>query len=358
MEYFQAFSSLLKSQGASISAKRFDLLCALSDCLDEEGNALSRAFYALSEDGPIVDLIQGKDIEEAKHLLKARINLRGKGFTRTQCIRSLEPLLCYLYPETYHPIEAIAAKVQIIRAKPVHKEERKSVLLSEKAPLQKKAAQVNKKVCKLRKGSRISGNFDELHIIYDDSPSPRLIDPNGNDIIAGQLSLTPSSYVITLNLGAGKHWLFLPKGCDRRLEGSLVGRFLEIDAEAGKRAKVDEINLDFVGGEMNLRHEGNVLRLTCCGGFARMDTNAPKVAFAGSGGDAIASLCSTRGGSYSFSLSGGDLTLALPYDAPHRPKINKRGFFRRVEYVDEVIHGHGGRFHIRAEVRGGSIKIR
>ena len=360
MDYFDVFSELLKEKGTKAEDDRFALLCLLSDKVGMRGERLAKAYVRLCEAGTISELVSGLNVEEAKKVLKGRIEGLRKDFSRYECVLALEPMLCFLYPSSYRRVdEKKAARKKV--APPVAKEApaKRTILLSKAKPVEAKPKAKPKRP--LPKNVRVTGGSwgERLKILYGDYSAMTFAWSGGR--IKGHCN--GDTYAIALPSFSGEGILRIPRCCNDSFVLSVIdGTDILLMDKGGGRARIREtkITYGYGMGKTELRVQGESLNVVAQAMSFDLSLDVEKFSCGVQRGNISAELRWHRGGYYYLVTEKGYISLKLPMPLPESMVFErfKDGFLHRTSNLYAFGVSGDPDFNLYATAkRGGEIYV-
>lgn len=260
MDYYQAFDKLIKTYGLKMLNDSFLVRSFLYDNI---GNSytdidLLNAYYLLDKDNHIYNQIKGYQLDDSKTYIKSLIRVADKRYSVPQYIKSVEPLLMFLYPTQYvrykEPSNMTPAKV----IKNNNNKKRKAAVIvnNNQAPVKQQRVRIAKKPIDKYEEVNIDVQCRKLIVIYDQYQEPRLYTKDFIDISKnGALSIKNGSINLSLRSRAKTYTLLLPRKQFKKMDITFNGA----DFVMGGPIKANNVVVNSKKGRLELDVEADNL---------------------------------------------------------------------------------------------------
>lgn len=272
MNYQESFCKLLNQQGLKALDDVFLLRSYLSDYIGNSIHDLELldAYCSLNHNEVLLHVVNNLQLKESKNQIKTHILKADKKYSALQYIKSMEPLLLYLYPHEYQPIDESKIKkqssaIKVVRATKERKEAASplsiqkhispplpkglTIAVKPKAP---KAVHSNVAYSKVR----INCICRKLIISYSEDDIARVFDSVGNDY-SNNINTSLCVDKISINIEAKQRSLYvmLPKKQYDYIDITHVGKELTLMSDYKGELKAKKVDIISIGGLVSTNME-------------------------------------------------------------------------------------------------------
>ena len=336
MDYQKAFTEVLNQYGLEILENNFLVRSFLCDLIGNSpiDNQLMDIFYSLNKEESIYKKISGLSLKESKEQIKLLIANTKSGYSVTNYIRSVEPLLLYLFPNEYN----LYCEKQIVKAKVVRNKQtplKYTVQLLTKpvvAP-KPKVANAQKKVVQKDKIVNLNIRSKNLKITYGSSKDVRVFNKDYTDI-TNNVSISEKNGIIAVN-SISKHaelTIELPKTKYTKVKVWYSGKYLQIKGRI-IGLTIDELEVKSGRGNVHIDTDTKVMTVSSCNGDLYIEGTNKVLNVSAYKTNVDCSLSGAYQRSCNIVAKEGNINLNFP-GYKIKPKINY--IFKRISLVEGV----------------------
>lgn len=334
MDYQEAFTKVLNQYGLEILESNFLVRSFLRDYTGNSpiDNQLIDAFYSLNRTESIIKKTNGLSLRECKENIKLLISKYNSGFSITSCIKSVEPLLLYIFPNEYTPyVEKQIAKARVVRNKQTPLKYTVQLLTKPVVAPKPKVVNMQKKVVQKDKIVNLNIRSKNLKITYGSSKYVRVFNKNYTDI-TNNVSISEKNGIIAVN-SISKHaelTIELPKTKYTKVKVWYSGKYLQIKGRISGLT-IDELEVKSGRGNVHIDTDTKVMTVSACNGDLYIEGTNKVLIVSAYKTNVDCSLSGAYQRSCNIVAKEGNINLNFP-GYKIKPKINY--IFKRISLVE------------------------